>query len=44
MGLSLEQVRQRGGVWCGGFAAEAQEPAVYHGIGSVSGAGKAARS
>jgi hypothetical protein len=27
-----------------GYVAEAQEPGVYHGIGSVSGAGKAARS
>jgi len=29
MNLSLEQVRQRGGVWYGGFAAKkAQEPGV----------------
>jgi len=25
MGLSLERVMQRGAVWCGGFATEAQE-------------------
>jgi len=34
MGLPLEQVRQRGGVWHGGFVAQAQNPVYIMALGS----------